>query len=248
MYKDWVDVTPTEAYELFLKDPDSFKTAASSPQDCLNAFYEARQVAKNIVCVTVSVKLSAVFNVACEAREIVQSEHPDTRIEVLDSHTATPAEGFVALAAARAAREGKDMSAVTSAALDMRERVHVIVLLETIQHVYRSGRIPRIAARVGSILSIRPIFTVSDVVHFAGAVRNKKRGIERILQMMRNKVGNKVAHVAVMHAYAPEEAEKLKERVATEFKCAELWLTEFSPLMGYACGTGTLGIAFYVEG
>ncbi len=165
----------------------------------------------------------------------------------MDSHTATPAEGFVALAAARAAGEGKDMPDVISVVNDMRERVHAVVLLDTIKHVYRSGRIPKIAAKLGSILNIRPIFTVSDTVIFAGAVRNKKRGIERILQMMRESVGSKAAHVAVMHAYALEEAEKLKARVAAEFKCAELWLTEFSPLMGYACGTGTLGLAFYTE-
>ncbi|GAI04090.1 unnamed protein product, partial [marine sediment metagenome] len=53
---------------------------------------------------------------------------------------------------------------------------------------------------------------------------------------------------AVMHAYALDEAERLKERVSSEFNCAELWLTEFSPLMGYATGTGTLGFAFYKEG
>ena len=54
-------------------------------------------------------------------------------------------------------------------------------------------------------------------------------------------------HVAVMHAYAQEEAAKLKERILSEFNCVELWLTEFSPVMGYATGTGTLGIAFYKE-
>jgi fatty acid-binding protein DegV len=52
----------------------------------------------------------------------------------------------------------------------------------------------------------------------------------------------------VTHAYALEEAEKLKERVAAEFNCVELWLCEFSPVMGYACGTGTVGVAFYPEG
>jgi fatty acid-binding protein DegV len=65
--------------------------------------------------------------------------------------------------------------------------------------------------------------------------------------MMTEKVGQNPVHVAVMHAYALDEAEKLKERIASEFNCVELWLTEFSPLMGYACGTGTVGIAFYSE-
>jgi fatty acid-binding protein DegV len=52
---------------------------------------------------------------------------------------------------------------------------------------------------------------------------------------------------ALPESYAPEEAEKLKARVAAEFNCVELWLSEFSPVMGYACGTGTIGVAFYPE-
>ena len=81
-----------------------------------------------------------------------------------------------------------------------------------------------------------------------GAVRNKGSGIDRLLKIMRGKVGLNPVHVAVMHAYALDEAEKLKERISSEFNCAELWITEFSPIMGYACGTGTLGLAFYSEG
>ncbi|GAI92636.1 unnamed protein product, partial [marine sediment metagenome] len=69
-----------------------------------------------------------------------------------------------------------------------------------------------------------------------------------LLKIMSDKVGLNPVHVAVMHAYALDEAEKLKERVSSEFNCAELWITEFSPVMGYACGTGTLGLAFYSEG
>ena len=122
-----------------------------------------------------------------------------------------------------------------------------IVFLDTIRHVYRSGRIPKVASQIGSVLNIKPILVVSGKVHFAGVVRSRKHGIERMLQMMREKVGQNPVHVAVMHAYALDEAEKLKERIASEFNCAELWLAEFSPVMGYACGTGTVGIAFYPE-
>ena len=128
----------------------------------------------------------------------------------------------------------------------MRDKVDCILLLDTIRHVYRSGRIPKIASQVGSILNIRPILTVSETVHFLSAVRNRKHGIEHILQIVRDKVGKRPVHMAVTHAYARDEAEKLKERVADEFNCVELWLAEFSPIMGYACGTGTIGLAFHI--
>ena len=249
VYKDWVDITPSEAYELFLKDPESFKTSAGSPEDCLKAYRKASQQAENILCVTVSAKLSAVYSVARGAKEQAKSELPQTSIEVLDSQTATAAEGFITLAAARAAAEGKSLAEVIRVAEEVRDRVGLVALMNTVRYVYRTGRIPKVAAWAASKLNIKPIFTISSgVPHFMGAVRNKGIGIDRLLKIMRGKVGLNPVRVAVIHAYALDEAERLKERVSSEFNCVELWISEFSPVMGYACGTGTLGLAFYSEG
>jgi DegV family protein with EDD domain len=247
LYRDWVDVAPSEAYELFLQDPDSFKSSPASPEDCLEVYRTASRHAGSIACITVSARLSGMNNTATKAKEMAATELPGTTIEVLDSLTATPAEGMVALAAARAADEGKDMPEVIRAAEAIKPKVNAIVFLDTIKHVYRSGRIPKVASQLGSALNIKPILTVSGMVHFAGMARNRNHGIERVLQMMRDKVGDRPVHVALMHAYAPEEAERLKERVTGEFNCIEVWLAEFSPIMGYACGTGTVGVAFYPE-
>lgn len=247
VYKDWVDITPTEAYEQFLKDPERFATSAPSPGECLEAYREVSKQAKDILFVTVSAKLSMVYESAQVAREQAKNELPGATIEVMDSYTATAAEGFIALAGARAAEKGQNLSEVVRAAEEMRDKVSSIILLDTIRHVYRSGRIPKVASQAGSILNIRPLLTVSRTVNFSGVVRSRERGIERMLRAMRDKVGQQPVHVAVMHAYALDEAERLKERISSEFNCRELWLSEFSPVMGYATGTGTLGIAFYGE-
>jgi len=249
VYKDWVDITPSEAYELFLEDPESWRSSAPSPMDFLEAYREASKRAKNILCVTISSRLSTTYDVAQVAKEEVEGELPGIDVEVFDSQTTTAAEGFVALAAARAAEEGKSLAEVVRAAEEMRDRVGFLAFLDTIRHVYRSGRIPKIASQVGSMLNIRPILTISSgLVHFVGVARTKKSGVERLLKIMRDRVGENPVHVAVMHAYALEEAERLRDRVSSEFNCAELWVTEFSPLMGYTCGTGTVGLAFYPEG
>ena len=248
VYRDGIDITPTEAYELVMQDPESFTTSPASPGRYLEAYREASKQAKNILCITLSSKLSIGYDMARVAREEARTELPQVSIEVLDSQNVTAAEGFIALAAARAAAEGKSLAEVTKVAEEVREKTTFVILLDTIRYVYRTGRIPKVAARVGFMLSIKPILTMSSgLVRFAGAVRNRERGIERILQMMRNKVGQSPVHVAVMHAYAPDEARELMERVSSEFNCAELWLTEFSPVMGYATGTGTIGFAFYAE-
>jgi DegV family protein with EDD domain len=232
---------------LFLEDPDSFKTSSASPADCLEAFRQASRKAQRILCVTLSTKLSTFYNSARDGEQLARTELPGITIEVFDSFSATPSEGMVALAAARAAAEGKDLPEVIREAEKVRAKVGAIILLDTIRHVYRSGRIPRIASQVGSALNIRPVLTISKEVHFSGMVHSRKQGIERILGMMKEKVDGRPVHVAVTHAYAPDEAEKLKERVTAEFNCVETWLSEFSPVMGYACGTGTVGVAYYLE-
>jgi len=247
-YRDWVDITPDEAYEMFLKDPDAFKTSGSNPLEWMEACRAASRETDSVVCITLSSKLSVVYNSVLDIKKRLKDEIPKLSIRVVDSKTVTASEGFVVLAAARAAEEGKSLPEVVKAAEEMRDRVALVAFMDTIRHIYRTGRIPKIAALAGSVLNIRPVLTVSGgVVRFMGAARSRERGIKRMLKTMREKVGKNPVHVAVMHAFAQEEGEKLKEQVASEFDCVELWLTGFSPVMGYATGTGTLGLAFYED-
>ena len=246
LYRDGVDISPSEAYEMFLQDPESFKTSPASPGQYLEAYCEANKYAKSIFCITLSSKLSTGYDMACIAKEQAKSELPETLIEVMDSQNVIAAEGLIVLAAARAAIQGKDLAEVIKVAEEVRDKATFLVLLDTIRHVYRTGRIPKVASQIGSMLNIKPILTSSSgLVSFKGMVRNREKGIKRMLEILRDEVGQSAVHVAVMHAYSLDEAERLKERISSEFNCAELFITEFSPVMGYATGTGTLGFAFY---
>ncbi len=241
-----MDITPSEAYKLLLQDPERFNTSPASPGHYLEAYREASKRAKNILCITLSSKLSTGYQMACVAKEQAKTEIPEICIEVMDSQNVIAAEGFIALAAARAAAEGKDLLQVVKAAGEVRDKVTFVAFLGTIRHVYRTGRIPKIASQIGSMLNVRPILTSSGgLIHFKGVARNREQGVSRLLDILRDNVGQNPVHVAVMHAFAPEEAERLKERVSSGFNCTELFITEFSPVMGYATGTGTLGLAFY---
>ncbi len=248
LYRDGVDITTSEAYKLFLQDPERFNTSPASPEHYLEAYREASKQANNIVCISLSSKLSTGYQMACVAKEQAKKELPGICIQVMDSQNVIAAEGFVVLAAARAATEGKDLLQVLKTAESVRDKVTFIAFLDTIRHVYRTGRVPKIASQIGSKLNVRPILTCSSgLIRFKGVARNREQGISRLLEILREKVGQNPVHVAVMHAFAAEEAERLKERVSSQFRCTELFITEFSPVMGYATGTGTLGLAFYKD-
>ena len=246
MYRDGVDLTSAEAYRLLENSPEYFASSPASVGEYANAYRQVAAQAESILCITLSSKLSTIYNMAHLAREEVSNELIQTPIEILDSRTAAVGEGLIVTAAARAAAEGKDLNAVTEAARMVRNKINVIGIMETIRYVYRTGRIPEITAKVGSMLNIKPVFTISKgVVRIAGLSRSKEQGVKRALTMMRKEVGTNPVHVAVAHADVPEEGERLREQIASEFNCAELWLTDFSPVMGYATGTGVLAVAFY---
>jgi DegV family protein with EDD domain len=249
VYRDSIDLTAHEAYELFQKDPEAFSTSPSSPVQYLEALYKASQQAKDILCITVSQHLSTVYNVARLAGEQAARELNGTRIQVVDSTTVIAAQGFVVLAAARKAALGGNLSEVITTTEKVKAKVNFVLVLETIRHVYRTGRIPKLAAKAASVLPIKPILTSSfGVVKLIGMSRNMSQGIDHIVRILRSKVDSSPVHIAVMHAYAPDEAKKLQRRLSSEFNCNEIWTTEVSPIVGYALGTGALGFAYYQDG
>ena len=121
----------------------------------LEAYRKAAKQAGNILCITLSTKISTTNNTAIIAIDYAKKELPGVNIKVMDSRTATAAEGFIALAAAKAAGENKSSDEV----IKLRSNGDKVTawVLDTIRHVYRSGRIPRIAAQVGSMFNLKPL-------------------------------------------------------------------------------------------
>jgi len=248
IYRDWVDISYEEAFRILDKNPEHFSTSPS-PVGFLEVFRQLSRQGQPIVCITVSSGFSTLHDMAREAKEIVTGEIPGAEIEIIDSRTATAAQGFVALAAARAAEEGKGFNQVVTTTIQVRDKVDLFFAFETIRHIYRTGRIPKLAAQVGSMFSVKPIITVRNgLARFCGVARTKDKAVNRLLALTKEKIGNQPVHMAVVHADVLEEAERLKERVQTEFNCVELWITSFSPVMAYGTGRGVVGLAFYPEG
>ena len=75
--------------------------------------------------------------------------------------------------------------------------------------------------------------------------RTKARALERVLALMKQHLERKPAHVSIMHANVPEDAESFRKRAEAELNCAEPYVTDFTPAIGVHTGAGTLAMAFY---
>ncbi len=248
VYRDGVDMTPDEVYSL-LRGAQKLPTTSSPPPGLyLEAYREASKEADGIVSISVSSGLSSIYESSWQAKELAKEELPGVAIEVIDCRTAAGGQAFVVLEAARAAASGLSLAEVAEVAKNMMAKVNVIVVLDTLYYLAKGGRVPKAAAWAGSLLEIKPIIEVKGEAKLVAGARTKPRGVERLLKIMRERVGTgHPLHVIVMHADAAHEAEKLKERVGSGFDCAELLTAEFTPVMGVHTGPGLLGLAFYVD-
>jgi DegV family protein with EDD domain len=248
-YLDGIDIKPSEFYALLRQSKKIPTTSASSPDNYLAAFRKASLKAPSILCLTEPSKFSAMFNSARIAADITRETLRNTKIEVMECTTAAAGQGLVALAAARAAAESKPMETVKEIARNIMSKVNLLATLDTLQYLARSGRVPQAAAMVNSILNIKPIFTLNHSdAHTVALPRTMKTAINRMLKLMQSMVKKgRPLHVAVIHADALEQAIAFKNRMNSQFECREIFITEFTPVMGVHTGPGLIGVAFYAE-
>jgi DegV family protein with EDD domain len=248
-YRDGIDITPTEFYTHLRQVKKMPTTSSSSPGPYLEAYRKASLRTKNILCLTEPSKFSAMFDSARVAADMAGDILPGVTIEVIDCTTAAAGQGLIALAAAQKATENKTLQEVKETALDVMSRVNLLATLDTLQYLARSGRVPQAAAMVNHILNIKPVFTLNHTdAHTVALPRSMKSATKRMLKLMKPLVPKgSPLHVAVMHADAMEQALAFKDKISSQFECQEIFVTEFTPVMGVHTGPGLIGVAFYGE-
>ena len=248
-YRDGIDISPAEFYARLRKASKMPTTSSSSPSPYLEAYLNASQKARSILCLTEPARFSAMFDSAKVAMEMARNTLPGVHIDVVECTTAAAGQGLVTLAAARAAAQGDSLEDVKAIARNIMSRINLYATLDTLQYLAKSGRVPQAAALVNSLLSIKPIFTLNHSdAHTVALPRTTKSAMNRMLKLMvKEVVKGQSLHVAVMHADALDKALVLKNRITSQFKCEEIYITEFTPVMGVHTGPGLIGVAFYGE-
>jgi len=108
-------------------------------------------------------------------------------------------QGFVAIAAAHAAAEGKPLSEVMQIDREVRQRASFAATRETLEYLTYGGRIGEVAYMLGSLIQIKPILTLNDgVVTPLSRVRGENHALQAIVDYVARQVeGLRVLHLAV---------------------------------------------------
>ncbi len=243
-FRDGIDIEPAEVYRRLRDGQQPPTTTTPSVGDFVRVFAAAAQRASGILSVHMSPDLSTTHSVAVMASQLVDG----VPIRVFDCNTAAMGQGFVVLEAARAAARGASLDEVLERAEEVAARTHLLFTLDTFEYLHRGGRIGGAASLVGTVLQIKPVLYLDGGrVEVMAKPRTKPKAIRLILQRIAEEAEGHQLHAAVFHADVSQEAEDLRQIVAERFNCVELYVTEFTPVMGAHTGPGLVGVAFYAE-
>jgi DegV family protein with EDD domain len=195
---------------------------------------------RDIVSVHISGGISGTVETARQAAAEMRREHPERRIEVVDSTVSAGALGLVALATARATAAADVDAAVAGAQAAIRA-MRFWFAVDTLEYLRRGGRIGAAQAWLGGALKIKPILTLDGEITPVERVRTSRRAFERMVEYMRSRAADGADGWVVQHVRAPDVAERLIERGREIYGCEPAFVSEVGPVIGAHVGPGLVG-------
>jgi DegV family protein with EDD domain len=217
-------------------------SSAPTPGQFSVAFQEAFSAgAREVICFCVSSQGSATFAAARQASEL----SPGRRITVVDTRSATMAQGFMVLAAAEAAADGVASDEIIARAAAVGRRTSMFAALSSLDYLARSGRVPGLIANLASLLGIKPVLTMRDgSLEMLERVRTERRAWARVLELAVDAAaGGPVERMAVVHADAATAAQRFAQMLRDRLPCAEeIILADLTPGLSVVSGPGLVGV------
>ena len=251
-FLDHVELSAEAFYEGLPTNPAHPQTSQPSPHDFVQAYNQAAAAgAQEIVVIVISAALSGTCQSALQAATLV-----DMPVHVVDSMATCGSLAFQVLAAARAREQGaptpaEQAQAMLAAADAVRAKVCLYVALDTLEYLRLGGRIGNASALIGSLFDIKPLIqvpTTTGTVEPVQRVRSRKRSLQTLYRTFFEQLdATRPLHVAVLHGAAPDEAQRLADRIRDQYDPLELWVNHTGPVLGVHTGPGTVALAGYSE-
>jgi DegV family protein with EDD domain len=247
-FRDGVDLTQDQFFERLKAAKNLPTTSQPSVADFEEAYRKLLDDPNvdSIISIHLSSRLpSGTYSSATQAAERL-SEGTQKKITVIDSHSAYMGEGIMVLDASRASKEGKSHDEVVKMVEEMRPKVRVLLLVDTLEYLARGGRIGGAQAFLGGLLNIKPILQVKEGrVEPLERVRSRRKAMERLVEIAADATKGKRCQIAVGHAQAPEDAETLSRLIREKMDVAEEFKSELGPVLSTHTGPGVLGFVYY---
>ena len=243
-YQDGIDLDNNTFYDLLTTTEEFPKTSQPSPDAFLQIFTEAKNNGDEILYFALSGSLSGTFQSASIAKAM--AEYDD--IYIIDTKSATHMIGYYAAYAKTLIAQGLSASLIAAECESLKGKIKVFAGLDTLEYLYKGGRVSRAAATVGEVAGIKPVITITE----EGTVNagSKAIGINRAIQTILTKTGSFEVDnrfpMYSLYTYGTENVEKLETKLAAAGYNPQERL-QIGSTIGAHTGPGVYGVLFVTK-
>lgn len=225
-------------------------TSTANMGEFAQFFTEIGQKAEAILHICMSSVFSGHYNIALQGKKLVGEKLPGKRVEVVHSQCMGTGVALLAMEAARAAAQGKDIDEVQKLVNDLIPQVSVLLARDTLFYQAEGGRIfeAQTWAEAESATSFRSI-TEADA-STEGALKPVVRAktvaqiMDKMVELTKERAGGNRLVGIIGHARVPDRAEKLKRMLLSEVQFDELVVSEVSACVVVHGGIGIIDYSF----
>lgn len=249
-YKDRIDLSSDEFYELLPGLDEIPTTSMPSPEEYLNIIDQALEDGyRKFLCICMSSGTSGSYQSAVLAKDIFFEKNPESSIEiyVVDSRSMSHGSGWLLIKSAQLIEEGYSFERIVEFNERYKIRVKHLLCVDDLNNLIKSGRLSNASAFIGKLLRVKPIMTMKGG---KGAIVAKVRGRNKVLEYyikeFNERVDKEVTNfIIVGYSSAKELASNLVEKIRSDtyFK-GEIYIMQMGSSVGTHVGLGGLSMYF----
>jgi len=247
--KEYVDdFQKTFDYEWFmteLKNGALPTTSQINIGNYMDVFKEYVGSEQPLLYVCFSSGLSGSYNNALTALSILEEEHGNIPVTIIDSLAACLGEGLLVENVMALRRENKTLEEVVSWLDEMSPRLHSWVTVDDLKHLERGGRISKTSAVIGSMIKVKPIICMNAQGKLinTGKVRGRKHSLEKIVELTKETIEHpKGQDILIAYAGDKESGEQLKGILEKNISVKSISVRRMGPTIASHTGYGALAI------
>lgn len=244
IYKDNVDITPSDIFREYTKNKILPKTTSINVNEYYNYFKPWVDDGYEVIHITLGSVLTSSYNNCTLAANELEG------IYTLDSQNLSVGSGLLVVKAAQLIKEGLPAKEIVEELKKYRNNIHMSFILNTLEFLHAGGRCSKISSLGSNILKIKPVINVNNNSG-AMSVGNKYRGTleKSIIRYIEDKLSEydniNTEQIFIVHSGIDEAyIELAKKTILEQIKFKKVYISTASCTISCHCGPNTLGIAF----
>jgi DegV family protein with EDD domain len=219
------------------------KTASPGPGPFLDLFRKY----EDVFVVTLSKELSATYQNAVLAKEMLMEAAEDKFVKVFNSFSASAGETMIAYKLGELIEAGFNREEIVEKTEKYVEEMQTLFVLDSLDNLIKSGRMGRLKGKIASFFNIKPVLggTREGTITLVDKARGSKRAVRKLIDTIGEKGENLEEKVlGIAHCNALDKAEFIKEQASEKYNFREIMIVETAGISTVYANEGGIVLAF----